>query len=219
MRIERQFEVASHQWVDLTDKGGAYGVTLLTDCKNASDKPADNALRLTLLRTPGTRGGYADQGSQDWGHHEFVYGLAGHVGDFRTAQTDWQAYRLNSPLVAFETAKHPGTLKKEFSLVTINNSRIRMLALKKAEQSDEVIIRMVEIDGKPAPNVQVSFAAPITAAREVNGAEEPVGAATVTGGKLATSFHGLPAAHFRLETRRASGETGGGGFQARGAQL
>src|SRR5205807_1489092 len=31
---ERQFEVASHQWIDLTDKSGAYGVTLLTDCKN-----------------------------------------------------------------------------------------------------------------------------------------------------------------------------------------
>ncbi|MDR3700164.1 MAG: glycoside hydrolase family 38 C-terminal domain-containing protein [Candidatus Sulfopaludibacter sp.] len=185
---DRQFEVASHQWVDLTDKSGSYGVTLLTDCKNASDKPADNALRLTLLRTPGTRGGYADQGSQDWGHHEFVFGLAGHAGDFRTAQTDWQGYRLNTPLVAFETAKHAGALKKEFSLVSINNSRIRILALKKAEQSDEVVIRMVELDGKPAPNVQVSFAAQIAAAREINGAEEPVGPASVVGGKLATSF-------------------------------
>jgi alpha-mannosidase len=185
---DRQFEVASHQWVDLTDKSGAYGVTLLTDCKNASDKPADNALRLTLLRTPGTRGGYADQGSQDWGHHEFVFGLAGHVGDFRASQTDWQAYRLNSPLVAFETAKHAGALKKEFSLVSINNSRIRILALKKAEQSDEVVIRMVELDGKPAPNVQVSFASQIAAAREINGAEEPVGPASLVGGKLATSF-------------------------------
>ena len=185
---DRQFEVASHQWVDLTDKSGAFGVTVLTDCKNASDKPADNALRLTLLRTPGTRGGYADQGSQDWGHHEFVFGLAGHLGDFRASQTDWQAYRLNSPLVAFETAKHAGALKKEFSLVSINNSRIRILALKKAEQSDEVVIRMVELDGKPAPNVQVSFAAPVAAAREINGAEEPVGPANLVGGKLATSF-------------------------------
>ena len=186
--FDRQFEVASHQWVDLTDKSGAYGVTLLTDCKNASDKPADNALRLTLVRTPGTRGGYADQGSQDWGHHEFVFGLAGHPGDFRSAGTDWQAYRLNTPLVAFETAKHAGTLKKEFSLVSVNNSRIRVLALKKAEQSDEIVIRMVELDGKPAPSVQVSFAAPVAAAREINGAEEPVGPASVVAGKLATSF-------------------------------
>ncbi len=185
---ERQFEVASHQWVDLTDKSGAYGVTILTDCKNASDKPADNALRLTLLRTPGSRGGYPDQSSQDWGHHEFLFGLAGHVGDFRAAQTDWQAYRLNTPLVGFETGKHAGALKKEFSLVSVNNSRIRVLALKKAEQSDEVVIRMVELDGKPAPNVQVSFAAQVTAAREINGAEEPVGPASIAAGKLATSF-------------------------------
>ena len=90
--------------------------------------------------------------------------------------------------MAFETAKHAGALKKEFSLVSINNSRIRMLALKKAEQSDEVVIRMVELDGKPAPNVQVSFAAPVAAASEINGAEEPVGPANLVGGKLATSF-------------------------------
>src|SRR5437660_8099546 len=64
---ERQFEVASHQWIDLTDKNGAYGATVLTDCKNASDKPDDKTLRLTLIRTPGTRGGYADQGTQDVG--------------------------------------------------------------------------------------------------------------------------------------------------------
>ena len=39
---ERQFEVASHQWIDLTDQSGSFGATVLTDCKNASDKPDDN---------------------------------------------------------------------------------------------------------------------------------------------------------------------------------
>ena len=52
----KKFEVPSHQWVDLTDRSGAYGATMLTDCKNGSDKPDDNTLRLTLIRTPGTRG-------------------------------------------------------------------------------------------------------------------------------------------------------------------
>src|SRR3989440_1047749 len=74
---ERQFEVASHQWIDLTDTSGSYGATVLTDCKNASDKPDDKTLRLTLIRTPGTRGGYADQGTQDVGHHEILFWLAG----------------------------------------------------------------------------------------------------------------------------------------------
>ena len=49
----RQFEVGSHRWIDLTDNSGDFGVTLLTDYKNASDKPDDNTLRLTLLRSPG----------------------------------------------------------------------------------------------------------------------------------------------------------------------
>src|SRR5437667_12476313 len=75
---ERQFEVASHQWIDLTDQTGAYGATILTDCKNGSDKPDDKTVRLTLVRTPGTRGGYADQGTQDLGRHEILFGLAGH---------------------------------------------------------------------------------------------------------------------------------------------
>lgn len=185
---DRQFEVASHQWIDLTDQSSAYGATVLTDCKFGSDKPDDHTLRLTLVRTPGTRGGYADQGTQDWGRHEFTYGLAGHGGDWRAAQTDWQAYRLNQPLIAFETAKHPGPLGKSFSLLRVNNSRVRVLATKKAENSDEWIIRLVEIDGKKADDVRVSFAGPISAAREVNGQEQPLAAATVSQGELVASF-------------------------------
>ena len=71
-----------------TDKSGSYGVTILTDCKNGSDKPADNTLRVTLLRSPGTdvAGTYSDQGNQDWGHHEFTLGLAGHSGNWRPTQ-------------------------------------------------------------------------------------------------------------------------------------
>ncbi|HEY5219771.1 MAG TPA: glycoside hydrolase family 38 C-terminal domain-containing protein, partial [Gemmatimonadaceae bacterium] len=84
----RKFEVPSHQWIDLTDHSGAFGVTVLTDDKNGSDKPNDNTVRLTLLRTPGLSSqgySYSDQASQDFGHHDFTYGLAGHAGDWRSA--------------------------------------------------------------------------------------------------------------------------------------
>jgi alpha-mannosidase len=184
----KKFEVPSHQWIDLTDMSGEFGATILTDCKNGSDKPNDHTIRLTLIRTPGTRGGYRDQATQDIGHHEFIYGITGHAGDWRHAETDWQGQRLNAPLIAFETSKHPGALGSEFSLMSVSNPRIRVLALKKAEQSDEVIVRLVELDGRPQANVRVSFAAPITAAREVNGQEQPVGNATVDNGALVTSF-------------------------------
>src|SRR6266478_370260 len=184
----RKFEVPSHQWIDLTDMSGEFGATILTDCKNGSDKPTDHTIRLTLIRTPGTRGGYADQGTQDIGHHEFVYGISGHAAGWRQSQTDWQAQRLNDPLIAFETPTHAGALGREFSLLKVGNPRVRVLALKKAEQGDEIIVRLVELDGKPQPNVRVSFASPITAAREVNGQEQLVGPATLTDGALVMSF-------------------------------
>jgi alpha-mannosidase len=189
-----KYEVASHQWFDLTDISGAYGVSVLSDCKYGSDKPDDNLLRLTLIYTPGLGEGngrfYSDQTTQDWGHHEFIYGLAGHSGDWRKAQTDWQALRLNQPLIAFTTSAHPGALGKSFSFMRLSNSRLRVLALKKAEQSNEIIVRLVEMDGQPQRNVRMSFATPILAVREVNGQEMPLNNdhPKVLNGVLVTSF-------------------------------
>jgi alpha-mannosidase len=210
---ERQFEVASHQWIDLTDKTGSFGVTVLTDCKNASDKPDDQTLRLTLLRTPGTRGSYVDQGTQDWGHHEIRFGLVGHAGDWRQSQSDWQAYRLNQPLIAFQSPSHPGALWKTFSLLRVSNPRIRLMALKKAELTDEVIVRVVEMDGKPAANVHLAFAAPVISAREVNGQEQPAGPATVTGGELVTSFTAYQPRTFAVKLAPSAKRVAGVNFQ------
>jgi alpha-mannosidase len=189
---EKKYEVASHQWFDLTDKSGAFGVTVLSDCKNGSDKPDDSTLRLTLIRTPGIGTGngrdYSDQTTQDWGHHEFTFGLAGHRGDWRAAQTDWQGWRLNQPLIAFTSGKHAGPLGPTFTLLRVSHPRVRVLALKKAQQGGEYIVRLVELDGKPQANVRIGFATPVAAAREVNGAEEPLGDATVQQGEIVTSF-------------------------------
>jgi alpha-mannosidase len=91
-------------------------------------------------------------------------------------------------MITFEATKHPGSLGKSFSLLHLSDSRIRVLAVKKAEGSNEIILRMVELDGKPANDVRVSFAGPIAAAREVNAQEQAVGAATVADGALVTSF-------------------------------
>lgn len=189
---ERKFEFPSHQWFDLTDRSGTYGVTVLSDCKYGSDKPDDKTLRLTLLYTPGLGSGngrdYSDQTSQDWGHHEITYGLAGHAADWRQGQTDWQAWRLNQPLIAFQATKHDGELGKSFSLLRVNSNRVRVLALKKAENSDEVILRLVELSGEPQHDVRIAFASAIAGAREVNAQEQPLSAARIAGGELVTSF-------------------------------
>ncbi len=195
----KKFEVPSHQWIDLTDASGEFGATILTDAKNGSDKPDDHTIRLTLIRTPGVAGGYSDQATQDLGHHEFVYGFAGHADGWRQAGTDWQGQQLNAPLLAFQAPKHGGALGKSFSLMKVSNPRIRVLGLKKAEDGDEVIVRLVELDGKPQEDVHVHFAAPVTSAREVNGQEQPLGEAAVSGGELVTSFSAYQPRAFALK--------------------
>jgi alpha-mannosidase len=238
----KKFEVPSHQWIDLTDMSGEFGVTILTDCKNGSDKPNDHTIRLTLIRTPGTRGGYADQGTQDIGHHEFVYGIAGHAAGWRQSQTDWQAQRLNDRLIAFEASKHAGMLGKEFFLLKVSNPRIRVLALKKAEQGDEIIVRLVELEGRPQRDVKISFNAAIVSAREVNGQEQPVASTPMVGGALVTSFsayqprtfairlaapqakvppvHSSPVTlHYSLATASNDGEKLQSGFDGKGNAL
>jgi alpha-mannosidase len=202
---DRQFEVLSHRWIDLTDKSGTFGTTILTDDKNGSDKPNDNTIRLTLLRTPGTSGApnYSDQANQDWGHHEFSFGLVGHANGWRDSQTDWQAYRLNDPLTVFTATPHPGPLGKSFSLLHLNNPRVRVFAVKKAEHGDETIVRFVELDGKPANGVRLSFASPIAAAREVNAQELPLDPAlpiaSLDHGTLVTSLAGYEPKTFALK--------------------
>jgi alpha-mannosidase len=210
---ERQFEVASHHWIDLTDAGGSFGTTILTDAKNGSDKRDDRTIRLTLIRTPGPasqmKGEFTDQENQDWGHHDIQFGIAGHAGGWREGNTDWQAYRLSTPLIGFETEKHAGALGREFSLVTVDDPHVRVLALKKAETSDETIVRLVEMDGKPAPQVRVKFAGLISAAREVNGQELPLGAATVAEGALETSFKPYQPRTFALSLGAAPAHAAG----------
>ena len=82
-------------------------------------------------------------------------------------------------------------------MLKVSNPRIRVLALKKAEQGDEIIVRLVELDGKPQADVRVSFDAPITAAREVNGQEQPVGTATMKERRAGCFVLRLSAAHLR----------------------
>jgi len=69
---ETAYEVYAQYWADLTDRDGSYGVSVMNDSKYGWDKPDNHTIRLTLLHTPETRGGYAYQDHQDFGHHTFT---------------------------------------------------------------------------------------------------------------------------------------------------
>ena len=182
--VPNLWEVPAHQWADVTDAGGSHGLAILNDCKYGWDKSADNILRHTLLHTPFAGQGRRYQGVQDVGYHEFTYALLPHSGDWRTAEVPLQAARLNQPLRAFQTTKHPGGLGHEISLLTISAKQVSVRAVKMAEDTDEIILRVQEWTGKPAANVAVKFHAPVVSAREVNAAEESIGKHQATNGEL-----------------------------------
>jgi len=182
-----KYEVPSHQWFDLTDKGGRYGVSILEGCKNGSDKPSDNELRLTLLYTPGIRenyNGFKDQAYQDFGKHEILYAVYGHKGSWSEGNSNIAGYRVNQPLAAFQSDKHEGYLGKSISFLKINNPNIDVIALKKAENNNDIILRIVEAKGKQWDNVEISFASTIISANEVDGQERFIKRADVKDGKL-----------------------------------
>ncbi|MBV9848336.1 MAG: alpha-mannosidase [Armatimonadetes bacterium] len=178
------YEVNGQQWAGITDAGGGHGLAVLTNYKYGWDKPDDNTLRLTVIRTPDGNGNWHHQETNDIGHHHYDYALAGHAGDWRRGGVPQRAARFNQPLRAFQTAPHAGPGGREFSLLRVSTPQVAVRALKKAEESDEWVIRLQELHGQPARRVAVSFAAPVVSVREINAAEESVGAYQAQGGSL-----------------------------------
>ena len=203
-----RYEVPQHQWFDLTKADNSYGVGILNDCKFGSDKPDDDTVRLTLLYTPGVRGGFADQSTQDFGRHEITYAIAPHRGDWQQGGVEWQAKRLNQPLKAFVVPAHDGPLGKTFSLISSSSSQVEIQAIKKAEASDEIIVRLRELEGRPANNVRIMAANGIVAAREVNGQEMPIQSMPVQSGTVTTSVipFGLKSFAIRLGKSIVAGQ-------------
>jgi alpha-mannosidase len=131
-----RFEVCAQRWADLSE--GDYGVALLNDCKHGYDIHG-NVMRLSLLRAP-----TAPDGEADRGHHEFVYSLLPHGGDFRKGLVIEQACALNMPLHLMETEAHKGTMKSRQSFFEVDRAGVFIEAVKWAEREEAVIVRLYE---------------------------------------------------------------------------
>jgi len=131
-----QFEVCAHKFADLSD--GGYGVSLMNDCKYGYDIKG-NVMRLSLLRAPTWPDPEADQGS-----HSFTYSLYPHDGDFAQADTIKLSYDLNQAMTAIPVKKQNGTLPSEYSFLSVDCDNIIAETVKKAEDSDDVVVRLFE---------------------------------------------------------------------------
>lgn len=179
-----KFEVPAKEWFDLTDKSGKYGVSILEDCKYGSDKPDNNTLRLTLLYTPEAKDRYRYQDTQDWGVHQFRYGIYGHKGSWQDGSSQMQGQFFNQPMIAFEADRHAGKMGTEVSLLSVKSPQVGVMAFKKMEEGNYYLVRVNELLGKDLQKTSISFPAKIEDAYEVNGQEQKLGPVDFKGNEI-----------------------------------
>ncbi|MED0661960.1 alpha-mannosidase [Geobacillus thermodenitrificans] len=157
-----KFETVAHQWADLSETG--YGVSLLNDCKYGYDIK-DNVMRLSLIKSAT----YPDY-KQDQGHHIFTYSLLPHVGDWVEGQTVKEAWYLNNPL----TYRIGQPVKETFSLFRVDANNIMIDAVKKAEDTNQIVLRLHEFTGRRG-KVCITSDLSITAWQECDLMERGIG--------------------------------------------
>lgn len=167
-------EICAHHYLDLSQPD--YGVALLNDCKYGHSAEG-NVLDLNLLRSPG----YPDP-QADRAEHRFTYALYPHAGDFIQAGVYRKGYELNVPIASAAAIPVPpqgGGTPRSSSLhgkpfLTIDHPNVMIEAVKKAEDSDHLIVRLYETAGAGADG-ELSFGPACRTIEEVNLLEEPMG--------------------------------------------
>jgi alpha-mannosidase len=141
-RESAAFEVPAHRWADLSEPD--FGMSLLNDCKYGYDCRG-NLLRLSLLRSSIAPDPQADRGEQ-----QFTYAIYPHAGDWRQALSVQAGLELNLPLRIEKTCSNSGKLGSSFSFLWFDAPNVIVEAVKAAENSDQVTLRMYESQGRRA---------------------------------------------------------------------
>jgi alpha-mannosidase len=133
-------EHVAQNWVDVSTNG--YGVSLLNDSRYGYDV-TPNMVRLSVLRSP-TEPVFS---TDEKGLHEVTYALYPHGGSWQESRVVQQGCELNNPMLALLDAPHGGDLPAAYSFVRVDSHTVIMTVLKKAEDSDDLILRGYESQG------------------------------------------------------------------------
>jgi alpha-mannosidase len=148
-----RFEVCAHRWADFSEPG--FGVALLNDGKYGHAVHG-HVMRLSLLRAPTHPDPEADQGA-----HRFRYALLTHAGDFRAAGVAREAAAFNAPLIIVPTTSPA----QERSFFAVDLPSVVVDTVKRAEDSDDLVVRLYETHGGRGPIRLTSPLAFVRAAR------------------------------------------------------
>jgi alpha-mannosidase len=163
-------EVPGQRWADVSAFG--YGFSVLTDSGHGWEY-RDGTLQLILLRSRGeTDASPRSPGSLgDSSRHTFRYAIYPHAGNWLQAGTHHLATEYNVPLVVGIEPSHSGRLGKRFSFLSTDHPTVGVEWVKRAEDSQALIIRVVEWGGEAA-EAEVASACPKITARRANHLED-----------------------------------------------
>lgn len=170
-----RFEVCGQKWADLSEEG--FGVSLLNDSKYGHDVK-EGVMRLTLIKS-----GIEPNPTTDQEEHFFTYSLYPHMGDWKNGNTVQMAYNLNVPLYTRVEEGHSGELPEQFSMAKVNANNVIVEVIKKAEDSEDLIIRMYECYNKRT-DVTLELFRDIEKAVECNLMERDIDKAIFEGNKI-----------------------------------
>ena len=192
-RVADGKEVPALQWVDISDD--EYGVSLLSNTKYGFDVKG-NTMRITLVRTS-----YEPDPLPDIGKHTFTYSIYPHKDDWKRADTTRRGYELNHPLITLPIRlKGDGNLLQSKSFISLTPSSIVATCLKKAEDCDDLILRVYESKGEKA-KANINFGFPVQEVIETDLLERDVEDSNISfrNGKLSFSINPYEIKTFRLK--------------------
>ena len=154
-----QFEVCGHKWADLSDN--SFGLSVLNDCKYGWTIK-EGRIRPSILRCATEL-----NPNQDREVHNVTYALYPHSGAVQDSRVVQESYQLNVPLFAAFASAHDGDLPASFCAVSCDADNVIVETLKKAEDSDAMIVRTYETWNRKT-DCALSFGRPIREAYVTN---------------------------------------------------
>ena len=200
---KKLYSVPAQKWVDLTDSSLSHGVSIFSDSKYGWFMKDERTLKMTVVHSP--RNYFRNdsvQGMLDFGLNKYGYAVYSHDGEV-DERTQLNARFFNQPVVAFLTDSHRGQFGDEVSFCSMSTDKVIVRAIKKAEDTDEIIVRFNEGTNFRVKNVEFSLADGIESAREVNAMEDEIGEANVVDGKLVFDIGAYEVKTFALKLKKS----------------
>jgi alpha-mannosidase len=139
----------------------------------------------------------------DLGLNRYSFAIFSHEGK-AGAETQLQARLFTQPMCAVVCDNHKGSLGTEYSFGGVSTNDIIIRAMKKAEESDEIIVRLGEGTKNNVDGFTLTLGDGIESAREVYASEEYLGEARVVDGKLVADFKPYEIKSFALTLKNSS---------------